>query len=261
MAAICLWSFRHRLLGCAPGLRRILRRPGLWQRERHGHVEVFGIDLAQLISDYGAFFYVITFIWVFLEGETFVIFSGALAEQGYLNIWLLIAVAWIGSFCGDQLYFYIGRRYGARLVARFPKVEPGVNRALRLLHRYHTAFILTYRFIYGVRNFASFALGMSEVSWRRFLLLNFVAAGIWAIAFAGSGYVIGHVIGALLGEYAKGAMLIFLAIFLLLFSVGLWFMHRKMRHSPGSAGEAADAAHPAKQPPAGKRFPAETGGN
>ncbi|MEQ8344947.1 MAG: DedA family protein [Sneathiellaceae bacterium] len=217
-------------------------------------MEVWGIDLAQLISDYGSLFYVVTFIWVFLEGETFVIFSGALAEQGYLNLWLLIAVAWIGSFCGDQLYFFIGRRYGPRLIARFPRIERGADRALGLLHRYHTGFILSYRFIYGVRNFASFAMGMSEVPWRRFLVLNFVAAGVWAIAFAGSGYVIGRLIGALLGDYAKSFMLVFLALFLLLFSLGLWFMHRKMKREEGQAKKPRT---PLLTPP--KELPAKSG--
>ncbi len=217
-------------------------------------MEVWGIDLAQLISDYGSLFYIVTFVWVFLEGETFVIFSGALAEQGYLNIWILIAVAWIGSFCGDQLYFYIGRRYGARLIARFPKIERGADRALRLLHRYHTAFILSYRFIYGVRNFASFAMGMSEVSWRRFLLLNFIAAGLWATSFAGGGYLIGKLIGALLGDYAKGFMLVFLALFLILFSGGLWFMHRKMKQENGEP-----PGKPRALPRATKELPAKSG--
>ena len=134
------------------------------------------MDIKQLIIDNGAWFYAITFAWTFLEGETFVIFAGAASSQGMLNIYVLIAVAWIGSFCGDQMYFFIGRRFGKRLLKRFPKLQGGVMVALDMLHKYHVVFILTYRFIYGVRNFASFAMGMSELPWSRFVGLNFIAA-------------------------------------------------------------------------------------
>jgi hypothetical protein len=37
------------------------------------------IDIYQLIERYQDWFYLITFIWTFLEGETFVIFAGAAA--------------------------------------------------------------------------------------------------------------------------------------------------------------------------------------
>ena len=35
------------------------------------------MDVNQLIAEHGAWFYPITFLWTFLEGETFVIFAGA----------------------------------------------------------------------------------------------------------------------------------------------------------------------------------------
>ncbi len=38
------------------------------------------MDVNQLIADYGGWFYAITFLWTFLEGETFVIFAGAAAQ-------------------------------------------------------------------------------------------------------------------------------------------------------------------------------------
>jgi hypothetical protein len=38
-----------------------------------------GMDFVQLIRDYGPVFYVITFVWTFLEGETFVLFAATAA--------------------------------------------------------------------------------------------------------------------------------------------------------------------------------------
>lgn len=200
------------------------------------------IDVYHLIEQYREWFYVITFIWTFLEGETFVIFAGAAASQGLLHIYWLIAAAWLGSFCGDQLYFWIGRKYGHRLLKRFPRLQGGVNVALDMLHKYHVGFILSFRFIYGVRNFSSLAMGMSLISWPRFAALNFIAAGLWANAFCWMGYLLGVAFEAVLGNIAKDFGYVMLGIFALV-GVVLFFVHRR-----GKANfEAKVAAQQQKQ--------------
>ena len=75
-----------------------------------------------LIKSYGEWFYVITFIWTFFEGETFVIFAGLAAAHDILRLDLLILAAWSGSYCCDQTMFYLGRRFGPRILDRFPNV-------------------------------------------------------------------------------------------------------------------------------------------
>jgi membrane protein DedA with SNARE-associated domain len=171
------------------------------------------IDIVEWIQDYGEWFYAITFIWTFLEGETFVLFAGLAARQGILSLDLLILTAWLGSFAGDQFYFWIGRHWGNHLLRRFPRWSPGVHAALDMLRRYDTWFILSFRFIYGVRNFSSFAMGTSGLSWVRFLVLNFIAAGVWAVTFAGTGYLVGAAFEDLLGDLALAFGLVMLGIF------------------------------------------------
>ncbi len=100
----------------------------------------------------------------------------------------------LGSFCGDQVFFFLGRRYGTRIIARFPRLEPRLNKVFGLLEKYATAFVLSYRFMYGVRNISGLAIGMSKLPWRRFVWLNAIAAALWAAAFCGAGYLFGDVI-------------------------------------------------------------------
>lgn len=191
----------------------------------------FDLSILGLIAEYGNLVYFITFLWTFLEGETFVIFAGWAAHQGYLDLKLLIAAAWFGSFGGDQVWFYLGRRYGQRILRRFPKMQGGVETALSLAHKYNTIFILSFRFIYGIRNVSSFALGMSGLSWVRYLILNLIAAGIWAMAFAGAGYLFGQLSDVVLGRMAKRFGIVMLLIFL----VALWIVvrihNRQKRHA------------------------------
>jgi membrane protein DedA with SNARE-associated domain len=186
------------------------------------------MDINQLIADNGACFYVGIFILTFLEGETAVIFAGFAAAQGLVDPWLLMIAAWLGSFSGDQCYFWLGRQFGARLLDRFPRWRYGVDAALRWLERYDAGFILTFRFIYGIRNVSSFAMGLSEISWQRFLWLNFAAAGVWAASFVAVGYFLGHAFRAVLGDIARSFSLVMLGVFVVI-SVGMWLLHRRQR--------------------------------
>jgi len=186
------------------------------------------MDINALIADHGAWFYFVIFLWTFLEGETVVLFAGFAAAQGLLDPWLLLAFAWIGSFSGDQCYFWLGRNYGVRLLDRFPRWRGGVDTALSWLERYDTGFILSFRFIYGVRNFSSFALGVSAVRWERFLRLNLCAALLWATSFVAVGYFLGHAFRAVLGDIARSFGIVMLGVFVAI-GGGLWLLHRLQR--------------------------------
>jgi membrane protein DedA with SNARE-associated domain len=186
------------------------------------------MDINQLIADHGAWFYPIAFVWTFLEGETVVLCAGFAAAQGLVDPWLLIAASWLGSFAGDQCYFWLGRNFGGRLLDRFPRWRHGVDRALHWVERYDAGFILSFRFIYGVRNFSSFAVGLSHIHWRRFLKLNLLAAGLWAVSFVAAGYFFGHAWRAMLGDVARSFGIVLLAVFVAIF-VGVTLFHRWQR--------------------------------
>lgn len=149
----------------------------------------------ELIQQYGDLIYLVVFIWTALEGETFVIFAGFFAQKGMVNVWALFMSAWLGSMFGDQVFFFLGRRFGTRILEHLPKLKPSVDRALGWLQKYAVIFILTYRFMYGLRNVSGVAVGLSHLPWKKFAIWNAVAAFIWAVAFVGFGYLFGDISG------------------------------------------------------------------
>ena len=72
--------------------------------------------------------YVAIFVGTFLEGESILALGGLAAEHGYLSFPVVVAVAVLGGFLGDQFFFFVGRRYGDRVLARFPFVSAKVLR-------------------------------------------------------------------------------------------------------------------------------------
>lgn len=160
------------------------------------------MQLRDLIADHGAWIYAVAFTWAFFEGETFVLFGGLAAAQGLIDPLLLVIAATIGSFCGDQCWFQLGRRFGRSLLRRFARWQQRVNVPLRWLEHYDSWFILTFRFIYGIRNISSFAIGLSAVRWYRFTILNLIGSALWATSFVAGGYFFGGALGLATGDPA-----------------------------------------------------------
>ncbi len=152
--------------------------------------------VAEFWAEWGLLAYAGAAGWAFFEGETFVLLAAALGRAtGGVDPWALAICVWLGSFAGDQVWFFLGRRYGAKAVRRFPGAERRLTQAIDFLDRFGVAFVLTFRFAYGIRNVAAAACGMAGMSRARFALLNFVAAGIWASSFVASGWYLAAFIG------------------------------------------------------------------
>ncbi|HEX6958972.1 MAG TPA: DedA family protein [Ferrovibrio sp.] len=153
--------------------------------------------IAHLIDQFG---YWAILAGTFLEGETILVLAGFAAHQGYLRLDLVILAAFIGSVSGDQLWFALSRHHGKRWLARRPGLAARFALATRWLERRPTLFLLGFRFLYGIRSVAPWAIGLSNVPARRFIILNVIAAAIWAASFGTIGYLFGAAVESMIGK-------------------------------------------------------------
>lgn len=155
------------------------------------------LDLPALIDAYG---YIAVAVGAFLEGETILAFAGLAAQSGHLDLRVVILVAAIAGFAGDQLYFTLGRRHGARILARYPDAQERAHRFDQMLARWHAPLIIGIRFMYGFRIVGPVLLGMGRVQHRMFALYNAIGALLWAPIVSGAGFLFGSAIRAVLHE-------------------------------------------------------------
>ena len=165
--------------------------------------------LAQLIQQYG---YLAILIGTFLEGETILILGGFAAHLGYLELpWVMVS-AFTGSFVGDQLYFYLGRRYGPKILSRRDSWRLNAEKVYKHLHRHQNFLILSFRFFYGLRNVTPFAVGAAHISRLRFFALNLIGAVVWSITFAGVGFIFGEAVRLMLDDVKRYELYLLLAL-------------------------------------------------
>ncbi len=155
--------------------------------------------LIELIRNYG---YLAILIGTFFEGETILLLGGFAAHMGYLELPWVMASGLTGSFCGDQLFYYIGRYYGPKIISRRLSWQERAERVYKHLHRHKNLLILTFRFFYGLRNVTPFAVGAAGIPRARFFTLNLIGAVIWAISFGYAGFLFGAGFRLVLADFA-----------------------------------------------------------
>jgi membrane protein DedA with SNARE-associated domain len=126
-----------------------------------------------------------------VPSETSVITAGVLAASGRLSLPLVVVSAAVGAAAGDNLAYLIGRRFGDPATRRFFSSEKSRQRldwARRQLSERGGQLILVGRFIPGGRTVVTLTAGLLHYPWRRFVVLDGIAALVWALYAAGLGY-------------------------------------------------------------------------
>lgn len=177
--------------------------------------------IAEFVRNWG---YVAVFLGSLIEGESVIFIAGFFAHEGYLSLPKIILVAFTGTLFADQILYFVGRAYGNPFIERFPSFAPRAEKAFRLLRRYDNIFILSFRFIYGIRIISPVVIGASGIGVKRFMILNFIAAIIWSVGSCVAAYYFAHIIM----EYVHLMPKIILGVVLL--GGGIWYGVYKWRN-------------------------------
>ncbi|TPL92032.1 DedA family protein [Mesorhizobium sp. B2-3-10] len=140
------------------------------------------------------------FLGCVAEGESAAILGGFFAHQHVFVLWHAFVAAALGAFAGDTFFFILGRSFADnRHVVRLRR-RPGFRRAYRLLNTHPNIFVLSNRYVYGMRLVGGIAAGLSTIAAPRFIILNAISSVIWAVLFSTIGYVFGLGAEQLIGQ-------------------------------------------------------------
>jgi undecaprenyl-diphosphatase len=186
-----------------------------------GHLDLQGL-LEDVSNTLGAWTYLLVGFFAFAEtgafvglvvpGETVMLLGGAVAGQGAIDIYLLIAIAWFAAWAGDTTSFFIGRRLGREFVIKHgPRVGIGHERFEKVedyFSRHGGKTIFIGRFISLVRAFAPFIAGSSGMRYRAFVPYSILGTGLWASAHILVGYFFSRSIESAAKYAGRGAFVL-----------------------------------------------------
>lgn len=132
--------------------------------------------------------------FLFLPSETAIVALASLsAHSGEPNIWLLLLGGAVGAIIGDNVAYLMGRTLGTSRFRwmRQPRAARAFDWARRELDKRGAVLIFTARYIPVGRIAVNFTAGATRFPWRRFAVLDAIAASTWAAYSVGIGIIAG----------------------------------------------------------------------
>jgi membrane protein DedA with SNARE-associated domain len=170
-----------------------------------------------------------------VPGDVIIALGGVYAARGELNVVAVIAIAFLAAVIGESTGFWLGRRYGMRLVRRLPllnRFEPKLEEVQEYFGRHGGKTVAIGRYATAAGAMIPFVAGMAGMKYRRFLLFDVPAVLLWAIGITMIGYVFGRnldVVETILSRFGWGILAL-----LVLFIAGriLWKRFRGNKDDP-----------------------------
>ena len=147
-----------------------------------------------LLYKYGALFVIIFAIAIVvpLPANIFLLAAGAFSSLGYLSLPIALVVALVANTAGDAVDFLLARKFGPRILAFFRvKERVGVTRIEAQLRDHARLTIFVSRFAGPLDLIVNLSAGVAHVSFKTFLLYDFLGNLISNVLVLGVGYFAG----------------------------------------------------------------------
>ena len=182
-------------------------------------------------------------------GETALVLAAVLAGQGKLQIWLVITIGVASAIIGDNIGYWIGRRFGREVLTAPGPLYRHRVRAIDVGDRFYAKHgpkaVFLGRWVAWVRVATAWLAGINGMSFPRFFLWNAFGGITWGVTIGLVAYELGNAAAKVIATVG-----IVIAAVGCLFLLGR-FVYRRMerRRGPqrgaGSGSPAADPPSPA----------------
>ncbi len=137
--------------------------------------------------------YLLLFVWVLVEqmglpipASPVILAAGALSAEALMHFFLAFAAVVVAALISDTTWFFLGRRYGHRIMRRLCKLslEPStcVRRTQESMGRRGAVMLLFAKFVPGLAILAPPIAGQYRMPAWRFLCFDLLGTSAWAAA-------------------------------------------------------------------------------
>jgi len=158
--------------------------------------------------------------------------SGAPPEFFHLSIIAVILLATLGEVLGSMVGYLIGLKGGRIAVDKWGKylllTHKDLDRAEAWFDRHGEPLVVFGRFIPLLRSFVSFAAGLAEMAFAKFVIFTVIGCAVWCTALSLLGYSLGGTYDSVQKSFSSASLVIaFLAIVAVAFLI--WHRIRAVR--------------------------------
>jgi membrane-associated protein len=174
------------------------------------------------------------FVGLIIPGDVILALGGVYASQEQMSLAAVIAIGILAAVAGESIGYWLGRRYGMRLVRRLPlvrRLEGILDRSRDYFRRHGGKTVAIGRYATAAGAFIPFTAGIAHMPYRRFLLFDVPAIVVWAVAISVFGYVFGRNL-AFVDRVISRFGYVVLGLVVVFFLGRFLWMRRRGRQSP-----------------------------
>jgi len=174
-----------------------------------------------------------------LPGESALILTAAVAGTGQISIWQVVIAAWLGAVLGDNIAYFIGRRFGRQVLltygARVGITESRLARVEAITARYGPLMVIAARFVVLLRQLNGLVAGSAGMHWLTFFWANLVGAALWVGFWSILAYEFGHSVAILpyIGRHIGVLVAIIVPVLILALVYGYLRVRRRRSEHEG----------------------------
>ena len=136
-----------------------------------------------------------------VPGESAIVLASIAAGAGKLSIWLVALSAFCGAVLGDNVGYFLGRKFGRRLIEKYGRrigiTADKYRRAEAFAFRYGPWMVIGARFFVILRQLNGLVAGTTGMRWLAFFLANVLGAALWVGFWTTLAYKLGHSVSLL----------------------------------------------------------------
>jgi len=182
-------------------------------------------DMFTNLETYG---YIGLFLYSFGGGFVALMGAGVLSYTGHMDLSTSILVAFIANFIGDMVLFYMGRYNKKDVMVYMHKHKRKLALSHILMKRHGSWVIFLQKYVYGIKTLIPLAIGITKYDLKKFAILNFIAAAIWALVIGIGSYMAGEAIKSAYEIIAQRPWIAPLAL-LSLIAIIWWYLSAKTK--------------------------------
>ena len=137
-----------------------------------------------------------SFLMPFLPGDALIFTIGLLAQEGSLNIYLVIPLLIFAAILGDNVNYYVGKRFGDYIMNSekdFFIKKKHLEKAKDSFDKNGKNSIIISRFVPVIRTIVPFLCGSTKVKYSTFLSFSMIGAFLWVGVIGLLGYNLGRI--------------------------------------------------------------------
>ena len=137
-----------------------------------------------------------SFLMPFLPGDALIFTIGLLAQEGSLNIYLVIPLLIFAAILGDNVNYYVGKRFGDYIMNSekdFFIKKKHLEKAKDFFDKNGKNSIIIARFVPVIRTIVPFLCGSTKVKYSTFLSFSMIGAVLWVGVIGLLGYNLGKI--------------------------------------------------------------------